>query len=448
MRWLDSERKIAITGLAGAGKTVFLLSLLQHLEHFDPDRFHLARNAQIGAFRELPVHGDFDPFPRTRLRARLMERQNVGWPEKTRDIYNYRCSFSYSRLNLASRLWNTVRTGSWLNARIEWDILDFPGERFSDALIAHHESLADWSDEVLGLWDSYDRLREVMREYHDLLAKPVAPVDMEVVDTYKKCLARMVHNKNQMITPSTFMLGRGTDGVFTAADVETGGRHRFSGLPGAEFAPLPREFRTANQGLAARFNEYYRHYRRTVIRPLFDAVNGCDTLLVLIDIPGILSGGVGRFNDANHLIETLAGGIVPSGFFTTNVDKIGFVASKADMVHARDQDNMRQLVEDMMRIARNKQPGVRRYEAFVASSWVSATSVDLEDGGRALRGIPVRDTEPRVFRVPELRPDWPPDWPPEDPRYSYPRLSPPPLANRFLAPEQRNLDRIFEFIVS
>ncbi len=335
---------------------------------------------------------------------------------------------------------------------MEWDILDFPGERLSDALIAKHDSFGNWSDELLELWDSYDRLRNDAAEYLALLAGPVPPVDVEIVDSYKRCLAGMVHNKHQMITPSTFMLDRGGDrgggGVFGAADVATRGRNRVSGLEGAEFAPLPRAFRTANPGVAARFAEYYRRYRAGVITPLFDAINGCDTLLVLIDIPGILSGGVGRYNDTNHLIETLAETLVPSKAFRPHVDKIAFVASKSDMVHARDQDNLLELVEDMMHIARNKQPGVLRYECFVASSWVSATSVDLENGDRALRGIPARDSEERVFRVPALAPDWPADWAPEDRRYSYPRLSPPRLANRFMAPEQRNIDRIFDFIIS
>ncbi len=448
MRWLHNERRIAVTGLAGSGKTVFLLSLLQHMEHFDPHRFHLKNNARIDAFRELEPGPGFDAFPRSRLRARLMERQSVAWPEKTRDIYRCRCSFGYSGLDLPSRLWNTVRTARWLARRVEWDVLDFPGERLSDALIARHEDHASWSDELLDLWDSYDRLREIMAEYLDRLAAPVPPTDVAVLDAYKKCLTRMVHNKSQMITPSTFMLDRGGNGVFSLADSENDGRSRASGLPGAEFSPLPRAFRESDPGLAKRFADYYGKYRAEVAKPLFDAVNTCDTLLVLIDIPGILSGGVGRYNDTNHLIETLAGNIVPSGFFTTNVDKAAFIASKSDMVHERDQDNLRELVEDMMRVARNKQPGIRRYESFVASSWASAESVTLEDGSRALRGIPARDSGVRVFRVPELAPDWPADWPPEDARYSYPRLSPPPLANRFMAPEQRNLDRIFDFIIS
>ncbi len=448
MRWFDSERRIAVTGLAGAGKTVFLLSLLQHMEHFDPNRFHIAHGARLSGFQELPPGGSFAPFPRTRMRARLMERQNVAWPEKTRDIYHYRCSFVHSGLNLASRLWNTLRHGAWLSRRVEWDILDFPGERLSDSLIARHDSLAGWSDELLDLWDSYDRIRETMAEYRRLLAGTVPPVDVAITDTYKKCLAAMVHNKNQMITPSTFMLGTGDGGVLTAEDILAHGRGRTSGLPGAEFSPLPAEFRAANPGVAGRFSEYYARYREEVILPLFAAINGCDSLLVLIDVPGILSGGVGRYNDTNHLIETLASSIIPSGLFSNNVDKIGFVGSKADMIHARDQDNLRELVEDMMRIAMNKQPDIRRAESFVVSSWVSAESVDLDDGSRALRGIPARDSEVRVFRVPELRPDWPADWPAEDPRYSYPRLSPPPLANRFMAPEQRNVDKVFDFIMT
>lgn len=448
MRWLEHKRKIAVTGLAGSGKTVFLLSLLQHLEHFDPDRFRIPGGGEVAAFRELPVPAGFEPFPRTRLRAKLMEAQNIGWPEKTRDIHRFRCSFNYSGLGLGTRLWNTFSRLSWLSEHVEWDLLDFPGERLSDALAAKHETFAGWSDELVELWESYDRMRGAMTEYLELQRAPVAPVDVALTDCYKRCLALTAHNKNQLITPSTFMLDAGGGGVLTAGDVADGGRGRSSGLPGAEFSPLGRAFRDANPGIAARFADYYARYRDRVVRPLFGAVNSCDTLLVLVDIPGILSGGVGRYNDANHLIETLAGNVVPSSLFTTNVDKIGFIASKSDMVHARDQDALLELIEDMMRIARNRQPGVARYRAFTASAWVSSESVDLEDGGRALRGVPARDGGTRVFRVPELRPDWPGDWEAEDRRYSYPRLLPPRLANRYQAPAQRNLEKIFQFIVS
>ncbi|MCL2001482.1 MAG: YcjX family protein, partial [Planctomycetes bacterium] len=394
----------------------------------------LASGGENSAFRELPVHGSFEPFPRARLRAKLLASQNVGWPEKTRDIYRFRCSFSYNRLGFASRLWNTLSKLSWLSRRVEWDILDFPGERLADALVAKHPDFATWSDELLELWETTDNLRDCMGGFLDLMGGERPPPAAEFVTAYKKCLAGMVNNKNQLITPSTFMLDQGGVGVFTRRDVENGGVNRASGLIGFEFTPLSRPFREANAELAEKFAGHYRRYREEMADPLFKAINGCDTLIILVDIPGILSGGVGRYNDTNHLIESLAGIITPSNWFFTKVDKIALVASKSDMIHARDQDSLKELIDDMLRVTKNRQPGIRRYESFIASAWVSAESIDLEDNGRALRGIPARDNEVRTFRVPELKPDWPIDWLPEEPRYSYPRLSPPRLANRFVAP--------------
>jgi Predicted ATPase len=421
------------------------------MEHFNPSHFRIGGGAEITAFRELPNENKFTPFPRTRLRARLMEAQHVEWPEKTRDIYRYRCAFNYSRLAWPTRIWNKLRIHRHLASKtVEWDFLDFPGERLSDSLIEKHKNFADWSDELIELWQSYDRLREAMAEYLGVMAQPTA-TDHMLLSAYKRCLAKMVHGKFQIITPSTFMLAHGgKNDVFGYADIEDGGQNRIVGLPEKEFTPLSsaaRQARGENDPLAPRFAAHYQLYRNHVVRPLFDAVNVCDRLLVLVDIPGILSGGVGRYNDTNHLIETLADNLTPSNWFFTNVDKAAFIATKSDMVHRRDQDNLKALVDDMMRIARNRQPRIS-YSSFIASAWVSAESVDLSDGGRALRGIPARDKEIRTFHVPELGPEWPADWGPEEAQYSYPLLSPPRLANRYMAPEQRNLDRIFDFLIS
>lgn len=448
MRWLDHKRRIAVTGLAGAGKTVFLLSLLQHLERFDPSRFKPSGGGEIAAFREMPAAGGFEPFPRLRLGAKLMEAQNLSWPDKTRDIYRYSCSFDYSRLGLPTRIWNTLRLRTPLDSRrVEWDFLDFPGERLSDVHVARHADYAEWCDRLIELWNSYDRMRTAFGPYLALFDDDSGRSADEIVAAYKRCLAGMVHNKNQLITPSTFMLDHGGGGVLGAGDLADGGAKRRVGLADREFAPLSLAYRDKNPALAGHFAGHYAEYRETVVNPLFDAINACDRLLLLVDIPGILSGGVGRYNDVSHMIETLAENITPSGWFFTRVDKAALVATKSDMIHRRDQDSLKELADDMLRVARNKQPRLK-FESFTASAWVSARSVELEDGGRALRAIPARGREERVFRIPELKPDWPEDWEAEDPRHSFPLLSPPRLANRFLAPEQRNLDRIFDFIIS
>lgn len=448
-RWLNPDRKIAVTGLTGSGKTVFLLSLLENIERFNPERFRPAGGAAIRSFRELPPReGDaFEPFPRSRLRSRLIGSRNASWPDKTSQVHRCRCAFEYGGLGLGGRLWNTVAKGLWLGRRVEWEFLDFPGERFSDALMAKCESFSAWSDEMMNLL----YISDDMREFISRLAGSAA-TGAELVSSYKRCLARLVSGKNQLITPSAFMLGPDPGGTpVTGEEIAAGGAGRSSGLPGGEFAPLSRDFRDARPDLKEEFSRHYLAYRDAVVMPLFRAVNDCDTLLATVDIPGILSGGVGRYNDTCELIAAMADNISPSGWFRGRVDRLALVAAKSDMVLDQDHDRLRRLADGMLLLARNRRPDLPGgYASFVVSAWVSAKSVELEDGTRALQGVPARSagSEPSIFRVPEPPEAWPEDWRPEDRAYSYPRLSPPPLINRFMAPEQRNLEKVFDFIIS
>ena len=457
MRWLDHKRRIAVTGLAGSGKTVFLLSLLQHMEYFRHDRFPIVGgdDAAISEFREIKNNGKFAAFPRSRLRAGLMARQDINWPAKTCDIYQYRCSFNYNQLGLTTRMYNTfrnlVKSASLMSERVEWDILDFPGERLSDSLAAKHQDFAEWSDELLEQFETSEHLQGEMQEYLDLLQKGGSPVDATIIAVYKKCLTRIVHKKYQLITPSTFMLDKDGARIFSAEDLENSGIDRVSGLAGAEFSPLPAEFRNAEPLVAARFADNYGKYREEVVLPLFNAINSCDTLLVLLDIPNILSGGVGRLNDTKHLLETLALSITPSNWFFTNVDKAAFIASKSDMVHDDDLDRLWALTEELMQDFLRRQTRLsRECEAFTVSAWVSSKSTTLKDGSHALQAMPARGftgqmpEEPPTFRVPPLPAEWPEDdWE----STGYPRLMPPRLANKSSVPRQRNLEKIFDFIM-
>ncbi|MCC8191148.1 MAG: YcjX family protein [Planctomycetes bacterium] len=443
MRWLDHKRKIAITGLAGSGKTVFLLSLLQHIEQFDPHQFPIGGMAELGNFRERRVNSKYTKLPRAQLRAKMIESRDIRWPEKTRDVYGYACSFDYSQLGLPTRLVNTVLRRAWLSRDVVWEFLDFPGERLADVPIAEATTFEDWSDAMIQRWT----IDQLMEEYRALMAATPPPPAAALLACYKQGLTAQIHQKKQFITPSTFMLDHETGSQFGRSDFANQGRDRVTGLPNAEFAPLSEAYRTANPELTSQFANHFAHYRKTVVLPLRQAINGCDTLLVLIDIPGILSGGSGRYNDAVDLLLSLAGIIHPSGWFTTNVDKAAFIATKADMVHESDNDHLAELLKSMMRQAKSRQSKIR-YEPFTASAWVCAESLTLTDGSKALRGITAWDGASNVFRVPSVPEKWPDHWEPEDPRFSFPRLLPPRLTNRFQAPKQRGLEHIFDFIIS
>ncbi|MDR1533715.1 MAG: YcjX family protein [Planctomycetota bacterium] len=451
MTWLKRGRRIAVTGLSGSGKTVFLLSLLQNIEHFDSRRFRLAGGGATGAFRELAGKADGWPiFPRSRLQAGLMRSREAAWPEKTGRIHQFRCSFDYRRREAGGWLGKILPGARRRRRVLEWEFLDFPGERFSDALIARHPDFPAWSDALLGLWEMGEPRPEALADYL-ALQRADRPVGAEeLLLGYKRRLSAGVSGKNQLITPSAFMLAPDRDSPLTAEDVRNGGAARLSGLPGGEFSPLTRDFRASRPDLTEIFSRHYARYREELVLPIFAAINGCDTLLVTVDIPGILSGGSGRYHDAGHLLEALADNLAPSGWFSRGIRRLGLIAAKSDMIHPRDRDSLKSLADDLLRLLLNRRPEIRRAKAFTVAAWASAKSADLEDGGRALQGVPAREggSDLRLFRVPELKPVWPVDWGPEDPAYSYPRLAPARLTNRFAAPDQWNLEKVFDFILA
>ena len=56
--WRTAERRVGVVGLSYAGKTVFLTSLINHLEHHDADRFRIGDSNEavtIRKFHTVPV---------------------------------------------------------------------------------------------------------------------------------------------------------------------------------------------------------------------------------------------------------------------------------------------------------------------------------------------------------------------------------------------------------
>ena len=68
MGLLVNSKKIAITGTFGAGKSVFLLSLLNQLHHHDPKYFRLGEKREgklleLKGLEALPIEDQQDLFP-------------------------------------------------------------------------------------------------------------------------------------------------------------------------------------------------------------------------------------------------------------------------------------------------------------------------------------------------------------------------------------------------
>lgn len=442
--WFPRERKIAITGIAGGGKTVFLTSLLSHLAEHDPHHFVFGQHARVRDFRELPFQARYGgPFRLERARDNLSRRQS--WPAKTRDCSHFRCAF-----RTPDQRWNTTRL----------HFFDLPGERIADAAIAAFENYADWSDHTLRHLEDRSSYADAAGAF--LKLQRVRELDEEtLLRGYRETLARLILSYKPLVAPSTFLLDPLGDvpkgqSVEELAGERLCGLEPEGGLPG-EFAPLNARARKRFPELMATMARAYRRYRRELALPVFGELREADRLIVLVDIPSLLLGGDGRYNDNRQILDDLFEALRPGSLLGARLlsllgiklwplQRVAFVAAKADMVLPEDVENGRLvgLLRGMTERSRHKVPGVK-CEWFAASACVSTRS-GSEPG--TLIGRPAHEAfeAPELeFGVSELPDAWPRSWEPGD--FAFYRVHPNAPRNLQIPPPHIGLDRVFDFIV-
>ena len=296
------SRNVGLIGLHASGKTTLLTSLIAQLKNHNPARFPIGRDgkARITEFETPPIEDadGWSSFRYQRYLSQLSERQR--WPEKTTDREKFVCQFRHSDDRLGKRM-------------IEF--YDIPGERFVDMAMIDR-SYKVWSADTWGHINTVT----LSEAYAGFIAAVKAGGDRpdELVAAYKLGMARTLGLDRASITPSSFLLDlegklasdRADDGQELAPEQIVAGRH--SGLPNAEFVPLPPEFlKRWSPAVVAEFTRAYEVYRKEVVRPIFDAVRRCDSLLVMVDVLSLLEYGTGMYSDTTKQMRIGLPGLRP-----------------------------------------------------------------------------------------------------------------------------------------
>jgi predicted YcjX-like family ATPase len=360
VRPLRNRRRTGVLGLSRSGKTTFLVSIIDRIWRLDEtQRTKLGLLGVTSHVQQLPPIEEQGGFPYKFYREYYRVQE---WPDKTVASSEYAYRLYHTGRGALSKVY------SHLYAE-ERTFIDISGERLADFTMAGR-TYAAWSDWLLARFDD-KRYRSLCREYLDLFTGGELNA-ADVLAGYKRLLAQLARRMLPLVCPSTFLVHpeglypRGGDEAAHDMPVEKLAARGLCGLDEArQFAPLSAAARGAAPQLAKTFARNFDAYRKEIADPLARAFYDCDDLLVLVDVAAILAGGPEAYYGTRWALQMMLASLNPghtrAEWFkdlakslitglrgrTSRIRRLGFVATKADLVHSHDRVNLRTLLRDM-----------------------------------------------------------------------------------------------------
>lgn len=335
----DTVIRLGVTGLARAGKTVFITGLVANL--LDRGRMPQLRAAAEGRIEAVFLQPQPDlTLPRFDYEAHLaaMTGDDPRWPLGTRAVSELRLSFR-------------VRPSGWLRGfrgvrTVHLDIIDYPGEWMLDLGLLD-QSYAEWSDGAL--------MRLAKRaEAADFMASARAEDGSLRHDEGR---ARALSASFTRYLEAARAAGRSdcTPGRFLLPG-------DLAGSPVLTFAPLPMPASTPRGCLWKEMQRRYDAYVARVVRPFFlDHFARIDRQIVLVDVMEAIHKGPQALEDLRRTMADVLDAFRPgrNGFLSRllqgrRVDRILFAATKADHLHHHQHARLTAILQAMLREAEGR----------------------------------------------------------------------------------------------
>ncbi|MDF0533566.1 YcjX family protein [Shewanella sp. A32] len=352
-RTANQHLRLAVTGLAGAGKTAFITAIINKLLLVSPNNskqlplFSVCRDQRLLATkRVLQPDLQLASFGyETALNQLLAETPQ--WPPSTTNISELRLAIKFRPAQgLLAKFLNDT------SATLLLDIVDYPGEWLLD-LPMLGLSYQQWCDSV---WASIDNFR--LSPYFEAFEAKVSALlpDAEASDeqlamvaaSYQQLLLDMVQQQGFYLAQPGRLLLPGD----------------LAGAPILSFFPLlPQQLMAEKwvSGSIYRVLEHrYREYVAKVVKPFYyDYFAGFDRQLVLVDCFTALNRGKAQFEDMTRALNAITQSFrfgnssLLRRLFAPKIDKLLFAASKVDQITRDQQGNVLALLNAMLAPGRN-----------------------------------------------------------------------------------------------
>ena len=335
----DPVVRLGVTGLARAGKTVFITSLVANLL----ERGRMPQLRAVAEGRVLAAYLQPQPdhsIPRFAFEDHLaaLTAPEPRWPESTRSISTLRLSMRVAPKGLFTGL-----TGP---RTVHLDIVDYPGEWLLD-LPLMGQGFEDWSAAALATARAPGRIAAAEGWLAAIAAcDPARPLD----ETEARRLAAAF---------------TGYLGAARAAGLSSVAPGRFlmpgdlDGSPALTFSPLPRPDHRPAGSLWRAFDKRFEAYKRVVVEPFFrNHFTRLDRQIVLIDALGAIHGGPPAVEDLRGAMAEILACFRPgqnswlAPILGRRIDRILFAATKADHLHHEQHPKLTAITEALVADAR------------------------------------------------------------------------------------------------
>jgi uncharacterized protein len=340
--WLTPSVRLGVTGLARAGKTVFITALVHNLVQGGRLPFFNAatQGRLLRAFLEPQPDDGVPRFAYEDHLARLTGTP-PDWPESTRRVSQLRVTLEYEPTGFVWRQFGT--------SRLHLDIVDYPGEWLLDLPLLKL-SFAEWSAEALALSRTAER-RAFAGEWHGFLAElgAKAPEDEQTAirgaELFAAYLRRCRGDRDLL---STVTPGR----MVMPGELE--------GSPAVTFMPLDLApgVQAPRGSLHAMMERRFEAYKTHVVQPFFrDHFAKLDRQIVLVDVLGAMNAGSAAVADLERALGSILTCFRPgtnswlASILGKRIDRILFAATKADHIHHTSHDRLEAILRRLVQSA-------------------------------------------------------------------------------------------------
>ena len=450
-RSANRHLKLAVTGLAGAGKTAFVTGLVNQMTANNPNQqlplWRVCRQQRLlGIKRVMQPDVNIASFDYQGAMASLSQNP-PQWPASTSNISELRLAIKYRpNKGLLSHVTDT--------AILYLDIVDYPGEWLLD-LPMLKQSYNEWCMQQSSRCKAFASspcYADYLKAIQGLNLELAADEDelKNIAELYRLLLNDLVHKQGYYWAQPGRMLLPG----------------ELAGTPLLTFFPIlssdPRFFEHLNNAPANSAYQVLKHryqqYSSKIIKPFYQHYfSGFDRQIVLVDCLSALNKGRSQFEDMktalNNILDSFKFGQngILKRLFAPNIDKLVFAASKIDHVSRDQQSNVLNLLSEMLQQSQQNAAFEECQVETMAISAITATKqgvVDSDEGKiDVVKGVNLQTGEQVTLFPGEVPSQLPKDnfW--EDQGFNFCAFQPPSIEQNQSTYQHIRLDHLLEFLL-